>query len=355
VHSAYSHLKAFRHPDVMEGIRLGAPRRLPHVELILADLCQQHCKFCAYRLEGYASNQRFDERRLMPLQKALEIVEDCAEIGVQAIQFTGGGEPTIYPEFEKVVRRVLELGMKFSLVSNGVRMTPELAALIVEGSWVRISLDAATEKTYVATRRVHKSHWEKALDAVRYLRKARDEAGSKCVIGVGFVVTPDNWKEAAWATELAYMLGADNIRISAQFSPEDEKLFAGFHAGAATLCKEAEHSARKGFTVYNRFGDRLEDLRVKQPEDRLCGYQFFTTYIGADLQVYRCCGYAYNDRGHIGSLIDQRFKDFWMSQERFDKQINFDGRGCERCQFRKINSALAYALEPGPQMHEEFV
>jgi len=368
MNSAYSHLKAFRHQDVMEGIRLQQPRRLPHVELILADLCQQHCKFCAYRLEGYASNQRFDERRLMPLDKALEIVEDCAEIGVQAIQFTGGGEPTIYPEFGKVVRRVLELGMKFSLVSNGVRITPALAELIVQGSWVRISLDAGWEETYVKTRRVHRSHWTKAQNAIMYLRDAQRRLGTGCSIGVGFVVTPDNWQDVVEATRLAKSLGADNIRISAQFSNDDEKLFAEFHAEAAALCKEAEAAGQErpqpgaavphgygGFTVYNRFGDRLEDLRVKQPEDRLCGYQFFTTYIGADLQVYRCCGYAYNDRGHIGSLTDQRFKDFWMSQERFDKQMNFDGRGCERCQFRKINSALAYALEPEPQMHEEFV
>lgn len=355
MNSTYSHLKALRHPDVLEGIRRGAPRRLPHVELILADLCQQHCKFCAYRLDGYASNQRFDERRLMPLDKALEIIEDCAEIGVQAIQFTGGGEPTIYPQFEQVVRRVIDLGMKFSLVSNGVRMTTELAFLVAQASWVRISLDAATEVTYVTSRRVHKSHWEKAQMAVKRLRQARDFLGTNCVIGVGFVVTPDNWREVVDCVRLAKELGADNIRISAQFSNEDEKLFEGFHAEAAKSCAEAVEVSDDNFTVYNRFSDRLEDLRVKQPEDQLCGYQFFTTYIGADLQVYRCCGYAYNDRGHIGSLTDMRFKDFWMSQERFNKQMNFDGRGCERCQFRKINSALAYVLDPRDQMHEEFV
>src|SRR5216684_3772240 len=353
--NAYSHLKAFRHPDVLHSIREGKPARLPHVELILSDLCQQGCKFCAYRLEGYASKQRFDERRMIPTDKALEILDDCAEIGVQAVQYTGGGEPTLHPAFEQAIRRTQELGMQFSLVSNGVRITPKLAESIVHAAWVRISLDAASEETYVSTRRVHRSHWAKAQEAVRNLQAARNRAKPSCVIGVGFVVTPDNWREVAGAARLAKDLGADNFRISAQFSNEDEHLFRGFHAEAAALCKEAESVSDASFTVYNRFGDRLEDLRLKQPEDRLCGYQFFTTYIGADLQVYRCCGYAYNDRGHIGSLVNQRFKDFWLSQERFDKQMNFDGRGCERCQFRRINSALAYALEPEPQLHEAFV
>jgi radical SAM protein with 4Fe4S-binding SPASM domain len=350
LNDSYSYLKALRHPDVLDGITGNRPTRLPHVELILADLCQQHCDFCAYRLPGYTSNQLFDEKRLMPKAKALEILEDCRAIGVEAIQFTGGGEPTIYPGFQEIIEKTISLGLKFSLVSNGVRINPDLAKLLSKASWVRISLDAASGATYVKIRHVHKSHWEKARNAVKLLK----EAGTP-VVGVGFVVTPDNWWDVYGAACLARELGADNFRISAMFSQEDERLFLPFHDRAAQLCREAEILSRPGFTVYNRFGDRIEDLTHKNPEDQLCGYQFFTTYIGADLNVYRCCGYAYNERGLMGSLKDQRFRDFWMAQARFDEQKAFDARGCERCQFRKINSALAYVLDPNPRIHEEFV
>jgi len=347
----YSHLKALRHADVLVSIAQGKPARLPHVELILADLCQQNCKFCAYRIPGYTSNQLFDDKNMMPWKKALEIVGDCAEIGVEAIQFTGGGEPTLHKQFREVAKFVHELGMKFSLVSNGARIDQHLAPLVAKASWVRISLDAATEETYCSIRRVPASHWKAAQNAVRLIKAQ----GTGCVLGVGFVVTPDNWREIYQAAELAKSLGADNIRISAQFSQQDEKLFAGFHLEAAALAKQAESLSDSSFTVFNRFSDRLEDLTLKNPEDELCGYQFFTTYIGADLNVYRCCGYAYNERGLLGSLKNQTFKSFWMSQERFDKQKNFDGRGCERCQFRKQNSVLAYVLDEGPKLHEEFV
>lgn len=346
--NAYSHLKAFRHPDVLEGIRQGKPTRLPHVELILADLCQQSCNFCAYRLEGYASNQLFDDKRMMSTEKALEIVRDCAEMGVQAIQFTGGGEPTIHKGFEFIFSSVSAYGMKSGLVSNGVKIDAELAKVVSLAEWVRISLDAATEETYCAIRRVHRTHWDRAKQAVRNLKSA----GAPCV-GVGFTVTPDNWREVYDAACLAKELGADNFRISAMFSQHDEKPFAEFHAECAKLCKQAEELSDAGFKVYNRFGDRINDLRTGSPEERLCGYQFFTTYIGADLGVYRCCGYAYNERGLVGSLSTQRFKDFWLSQERFSNQMNFDGRGCERCQFRRQNQTIAYAVQP--QLHEEFV
>ena len=354
MNNAYSHLKAFRHPDVLESIITKKPARLPHVELVLADVCQQHCSFCAYRLKGYAANQLFDEKRMMRSKKALEIIQDCAEIGVKAIQFTGGGEPTLHPDFPKLFEKTIELGMKAALVTNGVRLGTMLTA-VVDAEWVRISLDAANTDTYCKIRKVRADHFAAAKDSIFALRGLRDALESKCQIGVGFVVTPDNWREIFDAAELAKSLGADNFRISAQFSNEDEKLFAGFHKEAAGLAAEAEKLSDAGFTVYNRFSDRLDDLRAKAPEDRLCGYQFFTTYIGADLNIYRCCGYAYNERGLVGSIKDQRFKEFWMSQERFENQINFDGRGCDRCQFRRQNSAIAYAVDPEPQQHEEFV
>lgn len=348
--NSYSHLKAFRHPDILAGIKENLPTRLAHVQIILADLCQQSCKFCAYRIPGYTSNQMFDEKRMMPEAKAIEILEDCAAIGVQAIQFTGGGEPTIYPYFARVLEKTISLGLKFSLVSNGGRITEEFAPLVAQASWVRISLDSASEETYTKIRRVHSSHWQKAQNAVKLIKAQ----GTSCVLGVGFVVTPDNWTEVYEAAVLARDLGADNFRISAMFSQDDEKPFAEFHLEAAELCRKAASLSSPSFTVYNRFTERIEDLTEKNPEDALCGYQFFTTYIGADLNVYRCCGYAYNERGLLGSLKEQSFRNFWASQKRFDEQKSFDARGCERCQFRKINSALAYVLG-GPQLHEEFV
>lgn len=353
--NAYSHVKALRHLDVIQAVKAGVPSRLPHVELIISDACPHRCHFCSYRLDGYTSNQRFDKHRMIATDKIYEILDDCAEIGVQAIQFTGGGEPTLHPDFDCIISRTAELGMKFSVVSNGARIDWRLAEKVSKAAWVRISLDAATEETYVKIRRIKGDQWQKAKDSVKLIREYRDKNKTDCVIGVGFVVTPDNWKEVGRAAILARLLGADNFRISAQFSSEDEHLFAGFSREASELCKEAEIHSGKDFTVYNRFDDRLNDLTFKNPEDKICGYQFFTTYIGADLQVYRCCGYAYNDRGHLGSLANKRFKDFWLSQERFNKQWDFDGRGCERCQFRKINSVLAPILDTDPQLHEEFV
>jgi hypothetical protein len=79
----------------------------------------------------------------------------------------------------------------------------------------------------------------------------------------------------------------------------------------------------------------------------------FTTYISGTQQVFTCCNQSYNERGLIGSIANQRFKDFWLSEEKQAFFRKFDARGCERCQFNLQNRAINYAIDE--QQHVNFV
>ena len=363
---AYSPLKATRHLDIIEAVRARRPARPAHVQLVLSDLCNQACDFCSYRDPEYPSSQRFYEvrpglgglrrlphhperdynpRRQMPTDKALEIITDCAELGVSAIQFTGGGEPTVHPEWQLVVGHAQELGLATALVTNGVKLGTAFRWLLERLKWLRVSLDAGTPETYSAIRHVPESHFLAALEGVR--RAAQFGVD----VGVSFVVTPHNWREVIEATRLAREHGASNIRIAAQVSA-DPALHDGYRERATSACEEAEGLAREGFRVYNRFTERSAP---EAPDYEICGYQSLTTYIGADLGVYRCCRYSYNERGLVGSLREQRFAELWMSQSRVDEMAAFDARGCEACSFNTINRPLDYMLRPAPPAHSEFV
>ena len=71
----------------------------------------------------------------------------------------------------------------------------------------------------------------------------------------------------------------------------------------------------------------------------LCCYQFLTTYIGGDLNVYRCCNTAYTQKGLIGNLRGQRFSDLKP------KLFLFDARQCKFCQFRGQNKAIKALID----------
>ena len=74
--------------------------------------------FGAVQSGGFTHNPN----RKIKTEKALEIIDDCAAIGVKAIQFTGGGEPTVHPDHLELFLYAQELGIKTALVTNGVKL-----------------------------------------------------------------------------------------------------------------------------------------------------------------------------------------------------------------------------------------
>lgn len=341
------------------------PRAPKQAQVVLSDLCNQDCHFCAYRMTGYSSNQRFaaghlakyghnNPVRMMDAQRALSLMNELALTGVRAVQFTGGGEPTVHPRHVDIFERALSLGLKCALVTNGVKMSEELIALLPRFSWLRVSLDAGCADTYAKTRNTPRDNFTKVIGNIA--RSVDECRQSKCVIGVGFVVTPENYLEIIEACRIAKATGARYIRLSAVFSNEDAKPFADIFDAVKEEIRLAKNECQSPrFDVVDLFGDRLDDLTLGNPDYQRCGYQHFTTYIGADMQAYRCCVYSYNDRGAIagGDLRERRFEEFWPSKERQEDFANFDARGCERCQFNDKNRTINYMLDQEP-LHVEF-
>lgn len=357
----YSSLKIFHHPERLAQLRRGEQIVPTQLQVILSDLCNHDCSFCSYRWSGYQSNELFTQgaelakfgtnnpNRMLPYEKVIEVLDDCREMGVGAIQYTGGGEPTVHPKHREIFQATIDRGLEFALVSNGAvfRKDTETVAstvdLLLRAAWVRFSIDAGREETYASIRRIPPAIFRQVLDNIASLVTAKEKAGSGPIIGIGFVVTKENWQEVVDATRIAKVLGADNIRISAVFQPDDDAYFADFHAEAAALCKEAEREAEGKFQVFNRFSDRLENLHDKHPDYTFCGYQQFNCYLGADKWLYRCCNTAYSLMGRIASIENQRFKDAWASEQKRRAFEGFDAHGCPRCMFSSVNRTINYA------------
>lgn len=361
----YAEEKGLYHTDRLAEIRHGRHPNPVHLQLIVSDLCNHDCSFCAYRQSGYTSNQLFGEikadgsythnpNRLIPTEKVLEILEDAAELGIKAIQFTGGGEPTVHREFPLFLRRAHELGLETALVTNGQNLNEETRRELLQSTWVRVSIDAGREETYREVRRVREGVFQRVQDNVRALVEARNAAGQDWpYIGAGFVVTRENWREILEGVDIAERMGVDNLRFAAVFTNQDEDYFAGFEKRAHELAAQAEARSRPGFKVTDNFRVRFADLKQRSPEYERCAYQRLTTYIGADQNLYRCCILAYNERGLLGSLKGRRLADFWPQlRPAFE---NFDARGCPRCQFNGRNRALNRTIDAMPAAHWNFI
>jgi MoaA/NifB/PqqE/SkfB family radical SAM enzyme len=367
VNAQYTDLKAAWHTDKIAQLREGKQPTPAQVQLIISDLCNESCSFCAYRMEGYSSNQHFGEKgldgfinnnpnRMIPYDKALEILDDMAALGIRAVQFTGGGEPTVHPRALDLFRHALDLRLECALVTNGTLFRDGWESVLPRFSWIRVSLDAGTADTYASMRRVKPSMFHRVLANLKSLNEAVDDQGTACTVGTSFIVTKENYQEIGLAADLVKEAGTPSIRYSAIFTPELAEYYS------ATLREEATRRIRVAqnwvvaddFTVIDMFTDRLGDLRQGRPDYEFCGYQHFNVYIGGDLNVYRCCNTAYNDLGRVGSLKDQRFADYWYSEQKKQAYGEFDARACQHCAFNRQNRTINYMVQDKP-LHISFV
>ena len=96
--------------------------------------------------------------------------------------------------------------------SNGHLLTAAVSRRLVEGGlgWISISLDAATEETYLRIRR--RPDFETLLSKIRRLRETRDAAGSsRPQIEINMTLMKLNLPEAPAFVELAADLGLDRV------------------------------------------------------------------------------------------------------------------------------------------------
>jgi MoaA/NifB/PqqE/SkfB family radical SAM enzyme len=311
-------------------------------------------------MSGYTSNELFvgDSKqaayghsnpvRWIPTERALKLVDEIKEVGALSIQFTGGGEPTVHPECDKIFSRALEHGLRCALVSNGVKWSADLIKnLLPRFDWVRVSVDAGDAASYSRIRRTPTAHWGRVWANIKGLAEAIRLGETHTNLGIGFVVTPDSYREIPEFAAVAAKSGAHNIRFSAMFSPEDEKPFVGIYDMVRVFIDKARRVHETDtFKVHDNFGSRFDDLRQHAPDYSFCSYQHYTAYVGGDMNAYRCCVLAYNKRGLVegGNLKERSFTEFWRSPERLADMNALDAKGCERCQFNVKNRQMLYVM-----------
>src|SRR2546423_9399715 len=108
--------------------------------------CNLACVHCL------SSSGKRDPRELTT-QQCKDIIDELERMQVFYVNI-GGGEPTVRPDFWELVDYATahHVGVKFS--TNGVRITPEVAARLAASDYVdvQISLDGATAEVNDAVR-----------------------------------------------------------------------------------------------------------------------------------------------------------------------------------------------------------
>jgi MoaA/NifB/PqqE/SkfB family radical SAM enzyme len=343
----YSPYKIVHHPKVISDLKQGKDIVPIQVHFVPTNKCNQRCSFCAYRMRGYSSAETFVDQDEIPIKKALELIDSMAKIGVKAIQFTGGGEPLAHRGITEMLTSCINNNLNIAMVTNGMNLYGEAAKLLaLYGSWVRISVDAGCRETYSKTRGTLESTYDKVISNIENFARMKSK---NCILGVGFVVTKDNYREVYDCARTMKEIGVDNFRISAAFTTEGSSYFDDFRKDAHDRCQKVKSVLQDDkFTVFNLFDDRDEDLSCGGQDYDFCPMKSLVPYLGADQNLYTCCVQAYNKNGFIGSLENQTFEDLWNSDHRKEFYKKHNPRHICKipCMFTKKNEIINYFIKP---------
>ena len=154
------------------------------VEIDPSNACNHGCYFCISSYIHLPESKELEtfDRSIMSKEMLMSVCEDLVDMGVKAVNWTGGGEPTLNPHLKGAIQYMGKNNIPMGMFTNGALLDKfDLFETLVKNmTWVRISVDAGTAETYNHIRRPGRGQdWNKMRQNLTRLIDANNEHGKK--------------------------------------------------------------------------------------------------------------------------------------------------------------------------------
>jgi MoaA/NifB/PqqE/SkfB family radical SAM enzyme len=298
-----------RSPDLYKG--KGLPASLtrftypPCLSILLNTHCNAACFFCR---EADYKGTAVEYGEVLKLDTAIR--------HARVVDLTGWGEPFLYPDFERVVRHVLDLNSSPRLIqvtTNGSLLSKRWGELLAgKVNLIVVSLNAATSETYDRQMRYKSKQF--TLDGVianlrAFLPMLTDEDRKR--IDLHMVANTDNFREISQLVGIAADLGVPQVSIghyiSAQKQYAHRTLWNVKREYNEELARGQELAAKLGIVISGR---RFFTEEARQMGATNCMAPFEAIFIEPSGKTAPCC-FMGNER--IENIYRDGFETVWFS------------------------------------------
>lgn len=312
--------KLFRHLDRLQEIQQGKKPAPINVELdfsLRCDLACAGCHFAYTHTRGpWAGKAEKPEGAipggdLIDYDLACDIFEQLAAYGVKSLTLTGGGEPTIHPRFDDMIRHAHGAGLELGIYTHGGFIRGDRAEWMKRHfEWIYFSLDGHDVESYKAYKGVNR--FERVCDNIRQLVAMEGNA----TIGVGFLIHNDNWRAIHDMVRLGRDLGVDYVQFrptvhydQAQPGKMVEADTAWIHHAIGRLqAYEGDRFVIADTSRFLRYAQWQEDKRGYST----CWWANIQTVITPNGKVWRCTNKREYPDGLLGDLTVESFETLWQ-------------------------------------------
>ena len=326
-----------------------------YVEISPYGGCNHRCTFCALDYMGY-------ENIGLEFNVLKDTLTNMAEHGVKSVMFAGEGEPLLFKDLDLIVEHCSRVGIDTSLTTNFVPLNKKNIERCIENcSWIKVSLNAGTAKSYAEIHRTKEIDFERVMSNLKYALEYRKINNLKCTVGVQMLLLPENKNEAKILAQTCKEIGVDYLVIkpySQHLSSETHKYEDIDYSTMLHLEDELNAISDEKFSVVFRANTMKKYVEKKQPYSICHATPFFWGYIAADGKVFGCSAYLGKEEFCYGNIYDNSFSEIWESDKRKQSynyvQNELDIKNCRvNCRMDEVNRYL-WRLK-NPQEHDNFI
>lgn len=322
------------------------------VKIDLTNVCNHDCPGCIdFDLIANDNNQ-------LSLQQLEKTLPELKQMGVKAINYTGGGEPTTHKDFAEIVKKTNENGLEVGLICNGSRFHKiPMNEILHMFTWIRISLDAYDEETH---KRTHgeKAKFSQTVENIKQLVEIKKQQKCDTTIGAGFITNQhaDMDRNIDKFVSMCRDWGVDY----AQLRPSFGFLFDYKSISSKewkNIFKELKKYETDKFKVYidEKKFEKIHSGDTKRNYSYCHAQSFKSTTISATGHVYICCSLSGRPEGYIGNIKDKSFSEIWNGRQRRETLDKLSVKKCPAlCVGDNLNEFLENYKNNKP-VHKNFL
>jgi sulfatase maturation enzyme AslB (radical SAM superfamily) len=315
------------------------------VDIDLTNICNQDCFYC----------NSAEHRKKSPVQKSyieyLELLDRLASwrnhspssMGtLHTITYPGGGEPTLLPNYEKVLERTIDLGFLTSITTNGTRLEKLIENVSTDKirrlAWIGIDIDAGTEDLYENIRRsiTKKSPFN------RVMQNARDLVSMGA--NVDFKILLNKFNDNFQALEQVFVRCKE---IGVRLLYIRPAIMSGEAYEFSEVTMQSLHKLKTQYDV----NIKINESKTLNRNYSRCHQMFQFPVFCADGHIYICCDNKGNPDFSIGRWDTGDFRDIWLNQRHREIYDSTNTRLCPPCRPNANNIAIQNILD-NPELLE---
>lgn len=306
--------KLLKHLDKLEGLQQGIISPVM-IHVAPCNICNLECEYCCYAGRALGDT--------LSLAQVKSVLEQFHDLEVQAVEWTGGGEPTLFPEIDLAVAHAASLGYVQGLITNAISFTR--FSSFKELSWMRVSLHGFNEG---------KDDWIR-----RSIEKARSSNPNLEISGV-YIWTKNSDKVYPRVASFV-----EELKIPTRITPD---LTAG------SLSINSSMSMLKGLVASNPHNYAfLSDFNVKTDRrNDHCYMHMVKPFIFPDGWVYVCPSIGLSPENIKN--VDSPFRVCKIEDiaSHYNQKAYVRHHGCQFCKYSQQNELVDDIL--APVKHQEF-